>query len=526
MNLNMGTAVLMGFGRPVLCAGRLFCSTGLLPFFAFLSAVLLFAAPVKAQYSKSYSRAEISEDLTEAYQILQRYQPNFTRHNSASQQQALYEKLKDSIPETVSTHKAYLLLTELVGAVCDEHTQLIKRRADHSIMPPGWPWFEQPLFVRDGKLFIEDAYSKAKEEVVSINGVSGPDIASALAARMPNDGCVDDGVLVVNGFLKVGGHVVNALIGTGGPFWVTVLGQESGKQRGLTVEAIKSLRSKMAYVRFRQAQLRDVAIELLVKKFKKTSLGGEVGTADLTYLYSERRKTAYLKVGSFELPDKAKAGIEKVMRDIIIRRPDALILDFTEKPGGYTETAQFFMAFLLPRAHRLHSRAYRKDISRNLPDNFKFSDASAKDAHEHDIRVFRSIKKKNGVRSARVNRRSFGKPDYKGKIYVLISPESRSNAIKVAANLRRLRQAVIVGNVTAANTVSVCAAANGSFRLKNTGFILSAPELCFSSPENKFSEEGVLVPDIPVDIFDWPLVNLNTMILRTALENLDNSSGN
>ena len=54
------------------------------------------------------------------------------------------------------------------------------------------------------------------------------------------------------------------------------------------------------------------------------------------------------------------------------------------------------------------------------------------------------------------------KPDYKGKIYVLVSPESHSNAINVAANLKRLRNAVIVGNVTAANTLSVCAAAPGS----------------------------------------------------------------
>ena len=350
--------------------------------------------PVQAQSSRFYTRQSVSADLTEAYEILRRYHPNFTRHNSAKQQRALFEKLQRSIPQSVSKEEAYLLLSEFVGAVCDEHTQIIKRRADNTIMPPGWPWFEQPLFVRGGKLFIEDEFSKAKEEVVSINGVRGVDIASHLSGRMPNDGCVGNGVIIVNGFLRVGGHIVNALIGTDGPYWVTVVGHESGKQKGRTVEAITSLRSRIAYSSFSKSQTRDIAIELLVKKFSKRDLGKEVRTADLTYLYSERRKMAYLKVDSFKKPDIAREGIERVMRDIIKNRPDALILDFTQNPGGYTETAQFFMAFLLPRAHRLHSRAFRKDVSKKLPDNFRFSNKSAKDAHEYDLRIFTRIRKK------------------------------------------------------------------------------------------------------------------------------------
>ncbi|MEM6462337.1 MAG: S41 family peptidase [Pseudomonadota bacterium] len=490
--------------------------------FAVFFAVVFIAAMLPnrswAQTSEYFTREEIAADLSEAYEILRRNHPNFTRHKSAQQQQSLYDGLVASIPRYASIDAAYLLLSELVGAVCDEHTQIIKRQSDYAIMPGGWPWFERPLFVRAGSLYIEDDYTRQKEKVVSINGVSGDEIAAKLAARMPNDGCVDDGVLVVSDFLRVSGHIVSALLGTTGPYWIISIGAESGKPKGQTVEAASPFYSRFDAYLFHKERRRDLARELLVNSFTKRYLGHEVAAADLSYRFAERGNLAYVKVDSFLVAEKAKTGIEKVMRDIIERKPDALFIDFTGNPGGYTETAQFFMAFLLPRSHRLHSRAYRKNVSRDLPPSFKFTDQAAKDARNQDIRYFRRIKPRNGIRSTRVGRRSFGKPDYKGKLYVLVSPESRSNAIKVASNLRRLRNATIVGNVTAANTVSVCAAARGSFKLKHTGFLMSVPEICYSSPENRFADDGTLVPDVAVDVFEWPLVNLNSMILRTAVE--------
>ena len=482
---------------------------------------LCVAVPSQAQSSRSFTRQSVEADLTETFEILQRHHPNFSQHNKAADLRALYEELLDALPGTLSREQAYLSIATLVGAVCDEHTQVIKRRTDHTIMPSGWPWFDLQLMVRDGQLYVEDSKRKSKTQVISINGISGAMLADKLVASMPNDGCYEDGLLLVNGFLKVSGHIVMAALGSAGPYELVTQRAGATDRKTQTVPSSSSLKAKRGYRAFRKAQLWDLVTELQAQDFEPQELGKKLERADLSYFLSEPRDLAYLKVDSFRPPEKARKGIEQAMRDVIRRNPAALVLDFTDNPGGYTETAQFLMAFLLPRAHRLHSRAYRINIAKDLPESFTFRDKAAKDARNKDIRYFRKIKPRNGIRSTRMGRRSFGKPDYKGRIYILLSPESHSNAINVAANLKRLRNAVIVGNVTAANTLSVCAAAQGSFHLKYTKFILAVPELCYSSPENKFADRGTLHPDVEVDIFRWPLVNMNTMIMRAALDHWD-----
>lgn len=480
-----------------------------------------FGGSVVAQSTKQYPREAVVADLTETYEVLKRHHPNFARHRSAGELQVLYENLLDELTPMVTRDQAYLTIATMVGAVCDEHTQVIKRHADHAILPPGWPWFDEQLLVRDGELYVEQNNGKSKAKVISINGVSGRSVAQKLIAAMPHDGCYEDGVMLVNGFLKVSGNIVAAALKTRGPFTVITEHNSTKARITRTLKPISPVQAKRGYRSFRKAQYRDFISELLDQDFALQDLGKDLEKADLTYFLSDQRKLAYLRIDSFPDPEKARDGIEKTMRDIIRRRPKALILDFTDNPGGYTESAQFLMAFLLPNAHRLHSRAYRINMVTELPDSFRFRNKAAMDARNKDILYFRRIKPKDGIRSTRMGRRSFGKPDYRGPIYVLVSPESHSNAINVATNLKRLRNAVIVGDVTAANTYSVCAAAQGSFQLKHTSFILSVPELCYSSPENKFAERGVLVPDVEVDIFDWPLVNMNKMILRAALEDFD-----
>ncbi len=248
-----------------------------------------------------------------------------------------------------------------------------------------------------------------------------------------------------------------------------------------------------------------------------------VKRAGLDYRYSPDRDLAYLGIDSFKRGDEADKGIDLVMRDIIKKNPNALVIDLVDNPGGTVNTVQTVLAFLLPRSHRLVSRVYVRDVTKERPTNFEYFDETAEEARKEEVRFFRKIKPKGGNRSVSMARRSFGKPDYKGRIYVLVSPTSRSGATALAANLKRLRKATIVGSLSATDTVTYCARASGAFTLQHTGFPLYIPDLCYSGPDNRFNEDHSLVPDIEISPLDVKLTDFQSKTLSAALDDLDRS---
>ncbi len=470
-----------------------------------------------ARAAEPISRDELRADLTQAYDLLKSHHPNLHAHTSREEFEALYRRLIDSTGEANSRLDAYGALTALVGAVCDEHTLTFM---DNGVpgFHQGWPWFDYPLIVDRGKLYLEHPRSGTKDEVLSIGEVKGSDIAASLAARFPSDGCLGDGTLFVSEYLPVSGNIVAGMIGESGPYVVRT------HPRGFKVPRLELVRVTDGFdlvLERRRAESRrfnKVRAALRELDFRQPDPDRKLRPAGLDYYYSDSRNLAYLQFDSFKTPSKSAQAIELVMRDIIEKNPDALIIDLVGNQGGSTNAAQMLMAFLLPRAHRLHGRAYVKNVSNDRPANFKYFDEGAEKLHRYNTRFFGKRRVKGGLRSAHVKKRSFGKPDYKGQLYVLVGPTSRSNSIKVATNLKRLRDATIVGSLTATDTVTYCPRAHGAFRLDHTGFTLQIPELCFRSPENRFNDEASLVPDVEVSALDVRQVDLNPRIIETAVE--------
>ncbi len=485
---------------------------------ALVAATVLYPRTATAA-EQMISREHYRSDLAEAYDLLKSYHPNLTAHTKRKDLNALYRRLRETPEEQVTIDEAYLAISELVGAVCDEHTQVIK--STRSSRPYGWPWYSYPLVVDDGKLYLEAPGTGSKEEILSIDDVPGPEIAAGLAARSPGDGCLGDGTLLVNQGLFLNGNIVSAMINNDAGFYI-VRTLVEGSQRTLTrlIKATNRFVSASKHRRLQEEQRRNLGRDLLGENLYRQRLGPEVEKAGLIYRYSPRRNVAYVDIEQFDNYEKMEKAIDLVMRDIIEKNPDAVILDLVDNPGGSTRSAQLLMAFLLPRAHRLHSRVHMRNVSRTLPTNFAYFDEQAEKSRKYDVGFFRKVKPKSGVRSATVARKSFGKPDYKGPIYVLVSPGSRSNAIRVATNLKRLRKAKIVGSVTATDTTTYCSRANGNFQLEHTGFLLRIPEICYRSPENRFNDGHTLAPDIEVSPLDGELGMLNSMIAGAALEDI------
>ena len=482
-----------------------------------LGVLAVFPQPV-ARAAEPISGEELRADITQAYELLKSHHPNLYTHTDRKEFDALYQKLLTSTGETNSPLDAYGALTELTGAVCDEHTMVDIDKGGRWNWPEGWPWFEYPLMLDGGKLYMQPPDDpRYKEEIVSIGALEGAEIAASLAARYPSDGCLDDAAMFVNEALPISGNIIVGMIGDG-PHVVKSKRPSASKPRARFISATDRIDIWKNQRRTQRALYEKRRNELRSSGFQRLNLGTEQVRAGLDYWYSQYHDMAYLSLASFRTGDISAEGIDLVMRDVIAKNPGGLIIDLVGNSGGSTNAAQLLMAFLLPRAHRLQESAHVKNVSKTKPSNFEFFDDDAEKLHRYSARFFSQRKSKGGVRSARVPKSSFGKPDYKGRLYVLLDPTSRSNSVKVATNLKRLRNATIVGSVSATDTVTSCPRANGTFKLEHTEFRLHIPSLCYRSPGNRFNDEATLEPDIPINPLYTQLNDVHALTIRAALD--------
>lgn len=475
----------------------------------------------QAQFHAPISKEDLQADISAAYEFLQRFHPNLYAHKNRQTLERIYRELVNTVPEKSNRDEALAAIMELVGAVCDEHTYVLVDKTGNGYIPNGWPWFEFPLIVYNGKLFVEEPGGD-KHEVVSINDVKGIAIAHGVARRAPNDGCLDDRPLFVNEDLRIYGRVIRSMIGRHGPYVVRTRQDGSASENTRTVAASDFHISSIHKRRYWHYSNSGTGAYLKEEGFDRAKFGKLLRMANLDYRYSPKWDVAYLKIKSFVRAKQAKEGVDLVMRDIIARNPEALVIDLAGNPGGRTRTSQLLLAYLLPSAHRLHTQKIMKDVSRRLPENFEFVDEDAKDWRQHNLKFFRRINPKRGLRVEPTPKRSFGKPDYKGRIIVLVSPDSRSNSTRFAITLKRLRNAKIVGFPSATDTTTFCAGANGTFKLKNTGFLVYVPDVCFRHSIVRFNDDKSLDPDIVVSPIDWKLADLNKVLIREALISLGN----
>ncbi|MCY6380774.1 S41 family peptidase [Hoeflea prorocentri] len=497
-------------------------------FYRYIFAILIclvLGMPVAAEPKKYMSAQKFKDDLFETYNTLKRFHPHLYAHTSPEELDKLHAELMSSVSGIVSINEAYLSIYELVGAVCDEHTLLLPDKPHLLPSYEGWPWFRYHLIVAHEKLFSENPDTNAKDEIVSINGINASDIVKALTKKVGHDGCLNDEYFFVSDNLNVSGQLVSAIIGARGPFDILTKSPGANDISKSKLEANSHWKSRVDKGKFRSAELRSLGKLLQEEGFVRPIDDPSVRPRELDYRYSVKRNLAYLNINSFGDTEVATRGVELVMRDIINKKPDALFIDLVDNSGGAISTTQLIAAFLLPTSHRLFSRKIMRDVSRQLPVNFEFLDETAENWRQHNLKYFRRIRPKNGVRIERTPKRSLGKPDYKGPIYILVNPKTRSASIRLTTVLKLLRDAKIVGAVSAAHATVFCARASGGFTLKNSGFILQVPDVCFENPEAKFAKEGRLSPDIEIDPLGVELANFRASAFRAALDHYDNETG-
>ncbi len=339
--------------------------------YAALIATLFICAVPSVRAEELISQKHLQSDITETYDLLKKYHPNLTAHKSRKELDVLYQRLLNSAPGQNTKWQAYLALSELVGAVCDEHTEVFIQENDRILRPDGWPWYEYPLIVKDGRLYLQQPHMDGTEEIITVNGVGGADIALSLSKRSSFDGCLDQDTLLVTDGLGVNGAIVGAMIGHSGPYMVKTRRLGVNTQTEHVVRAAGRLISSMHRQHFTKKQTNDLESFMRSEGFLQQRLGPEVSFAQLDYRYAPSRNLAYLGIERFDRFETATKGIELVMRDIIKKNPDALIIDLVDNPGGATDTAQPADGFPVTQGSSHSQQGLCKKCNQKTPVKFR-----------------------------------------------------------------------------------------------------------------------------------------------------------
>jgi len=239
---------------------------------------------------------------------------------------------------------------------------------------------------------------------------------------------------------------------------------------------------------------------------------------------SQDDRFSYIYMTDFSDEKKLQKHIDRTMRQIIKRNPEHVILDLTESPGGHIKTASQLLSYFLPRSHQIAQRVRRKTFRVSTEDSYEWLKPGYKKLATRQANQFKRARNRGGQRMLRVRRTSFGNPSYKGKLAVLISPQTHSAATMAALILKTQRNATIVGYQNGGSIKTSCFAALGTHRLPNTQLKVRIPETCYDRSIKRNAKEGRLVPDIRVDALQTSTKLLLPRIVEAAVDHVLNSS--
>ncbi|MEL6948107.1 MAG: S41 family peptidase, partial [Pseudomonadota bacterium] len=214
--------------------------------------------------------------------------------------------------------------------------------------------------------------------------------------------------------------------------------------------------------------------------------------------FSNDGRTALVVVERLESSKRQVRIVNLLMRMLIERNPDDVILDLSRLPGGAVNEASRILSYFLRRSHRTARSYHRRSVSRAHLNKLNYKSPSRRANETSAIRQFRKVRRRNGLYTLRSRSISFGNPSYKGRITVLVSPKTRSAATIMALILQQQANATVVGYQNGGDTETSCFAAPGVRRLPNTKILVNIPTLCYRRGSVKGKRGGPLKVDIEV----------------------------
>ncbi|HEV3115962.1 MAG TPA: S41 family peptidase, partial [Gemmataceae bacterium] len=331
-----------------------------------------------------------------------------------------------------------------------------------------------PLAVRllNGKIYVLRDLSGAQrtlagQEIVAVNGVAAANIVQRMLAAMPADGDVQTARL-----RRVGANFAGELIdllGLESPYAVTFKDAEHSREGTVLLEGV-------ARARLQQPRPRD--------------------SAELTFL--DDGKIADLKIYRFGGTAKQKdlrVFIPDCFKEIDKKKSSALILDLRDNGGGADDLGKLLLSFLVDEPFKYYDDLVLNGVTfgfqkytaqkRGLPANMLERQPNGK---------YRMVKHPNwGIQQP-------SKPNFTGKVYILMNGNSFSTTSEFLSHAHARRRATFIGEESGGGYYGNTSGPGALLTLPNTKLQAYVPLMTYYMAVHgyKAASHGV-VPDHPVN---------------------------
>ncbi|MEM1039033.1 MAG: S41 family peptidase [Pseudomonadota bacterium] len=481
---------------------------------------LMFPA-AKPAHATTFSTQDVRSDLKLLRTLLRAYHPNLYTHTRPKQLNARFNAVMGSVKGPMDFWNAAVKAQQMMAAVCDEHTSI---RIDHSMMRkhgrPGARTRERvehpvPLVVSPNRIFADvlgNTRDLPKKKIFdTYRGLTPKELHSLIKSIEVHDGCLQDKPLHTTK-LSI---TTQLLLSTALQSVDTLEKQDEPEQQPdytASTEQPASTENDATPPAEPLAEL-GITINTLLTNHRKefhnhySTVAKKLGMRFLNpkkrnlpvwSRYTKDGKTAVVVVETLTSTKLQQQVTDRVLRLLIDRAPDNVILDLSRLPGGSVNEASRILSYFLRRSHRTAQSYHRRSISRAQLRRLQYSDNSRRDLEIESIRQFRRARRKGGLYTLRSRAVAFGNPSYRGKIMVLVSPDTRSAATIMALILQQQANATVVGYQNGGDTETSCFAAPGLRTLPKTGIRVAVPTTCYRRSRVKGKRGGPLKVDIEV----------------------------
>ncbi|MEM9676965.1 MAG: S41 family peptidase [Pseudomonadota bacterium] len=463
----------------------------------------------------TFSAQDVRTDLKLLRTLLRAYHPNLYAHTTRKKLNTRFNAVVGSVKGPMDFWNAAVKAQQMMAAVCDEHTSI---RIDHSMMKkhgrPGARTREKvehpvPLVVSPERIFLDvlrNTLDLPKKKVLdTYRGRSPKQLHALIKSIEVHDGCLQDKPLHTTK-LNI---TTQLLLSTALQSLETPQKKENVEQKPDYTASIEQTDAQPADA------LAGVGITIntllrnhrnefhthyntVAKKLGMRILNQRKRSLPVWTRYSEDGKTAVVVVETLTSTKLQQQVTDRVLRLLIDRAPDNVILDLSRLPGGSVNEASRILSYFLRRSHRTAQSYHRRSISRAQLSRLQYADRSRRDLEIESIRQFRRARRKGGLYTLRSRAVAFGNPSYRGKIMVLVSPDTRSAATIMALILQQQANATVVGYQNGGDTETSCFAAPGLRTLPKTGILVAVPTTCYRRSRVKGKRGGPLKVDIEV----------------------------
>ncbi len=494
-------------------------------------ATLFFLLPISVHSEQiaTLSRKQMSEELALTYKLLRTYQPNVYLYRSRKQLNKIYAEIKSDIGDTNDLVNAYTLIARMMGAICDQHTYIDPRSSGAAVVGLKYVWVpdKQKFDFRNGELFAELRVGLGSHKLVEVDGIPSEKLSTILAQTMPKDGCLSH---ATQSIMMLAPHALlpfSSLTGDEDRYKATYFLSDLNE-----VWPTRAVRERLPQV-LRDARNSNHSIneqrENVLREFgyepydfpeneENSRFRNARNPGDIEFRYSDISNSGYLRLGELPDFDQTELYIHQIFKSIIQLNPSSLVLDLTQSPGGNIKTASLITAYLMHKSHRLASHIKVRTLSTIWPKNFRLEEKNYVQKRKRLFRHLKKVGRRNGVYKTSLSRISFGLPHYKGRLFILVGPDTASAATLVAKYLQRERSAIVMGTASLASARNFCSLAPGNFELPFSKFDLKIPHICFENDKTPSKNNGRIIPDVEIDGYPSGLVYRTIAIYREGLK--------